>query len=257
MTIVAIDDERPARMMLVSAIKQVRPEAEVVDFDDPDELLEYARNNPIDIACVDIQIYDISGVDLARQLQEIQSDMNIIFVTAYEEYMPEAFKLHASGYITKPVSVELLQEEFDHLRHERKPKSEALMRIVCFGNFEVFDMEGNIVKFSRSRAKEAFAYLVSLNGSSCTIGELGAVLFEDECGKEKNKAYLQKIVSTLHKDLKQAGMAEVLYKSFNSLAINTSKVDCDYYRYRNGEEEALNSYIGEFMNQYSWAEEIL
>ena len=36
MTIVAIDDERPARMMLLSAIEEVEPGAQVVGFDDPD-----------------------------------------------------------------------------------------------------------------------------------------------------------------------------------------------------------------------------
>lgn len=257
MTIVAIDDERPARMMLLSAIEEVEPEAQLVGFDDPDELVEYAKENHIDIACLDIQIYDVSGVELARQLQEIQKDINIIFVTAYEEYMPEAFKLHASGYLTKPVSVAALREEFDNLRHRLNKRSDALMKIVCFGNFEVFDKEGNIVRFSRSRAKEAFAYIVSLNGSSCTIGELGAVLFGDDCGQEKNKSYIQKILSSMLRDLTQAGVAEVLRKSFNSIAIDTSKVDCDFYRYKQGDEEALDAYVGEFMNQYSWAEEVM
>lgn len=131
------------------------------------------------------------------------------------------------------------------------------MKIVCFGNFEVFDKEGNIVRFSRSRAKEAFAYIVSLKGSSCTIGELGAVLFGDDCGQEKNKSYIQKIRSSMIRDLTQAGVAEVLRKSFNSIAIDTSKVDCDFYRYKQGDEEALDAYVGEFMNQYSWAEEVM
>lgn len=257
MTIVAIDDERPARMMLLSAIEEVEPGAQVVGFDDPDELIEYARENHIDIACLDIQIYDVSGVDIARQLQEIQKDINIIFVTAYEGYMPEAFKLHASGYVTKPVDVEALREEFKNLRHDLDKHKDVLMKIVCFGNFEVFDKEGNIIKFSRSRAKEAFAYLVSLNGSSCTIGELSAVLFGDDCGEEKNKSYLQKILSSMNKDLTKAGVSEVLRKSFNSIAIDTGKVDCDFYRYKQGDEEALDAYMGEFMNQYSWAEEIM
>ena len=36
--------------------------------------------------------------------------------------------------------------------------------------------------------------------------------------------------------------------------MNTDNVECDYYKYLNGEPNALNSYSGEYMMQYSWAE---
>ena len=40
----------------------------------------------------------------------------------------------------------------------------------------------------------------------------------------------------------------------NTLAIDTSRVECDYYNFLRGERMALNAYRGEYMTQYSWAE---
>ena len=39
-----------------------------------------------------------------------------------------------------------------------------------------------------------------------------------------------------------------------ALALDTSKVDCDYYNFLRGDRSAFNSYRGEYMTQYSWAE---
>ena len=66
MKIIAIDDEKMALNLLLETINEVKPDAEVIGFSDPDELLEYVKNNQGDVACLDIQIYDITGIDLTR-----------------------------------------------------------------------------------------------------------------------------------------------------------------------------------------------
>jgi len=54
--------------------------------------------------------------------------------------------------------------------------------------------------------------------------------------------------------LKKAGVGEVIRKAYNSIAVNTDMLDCDYYRFLEGDARAVNSYRGEFMSSYSWAE---
>lgn len=255
MNIIAIDDELPALNLLLEAIKEARPEAEINGFSDPDELIEYVKENQVDVACLDIQIYDITGIELAKNIKELQPRVNIIFVTAYGEYVTDAMKMHASGYLRKPVVSQDISRELDDLRYEISDKApDYRLKVKCFGSFEVFYPNGDVLHFSRAKSKEAFAYLVCKNGSTCTVGELGNNLFDDEPYDEKKRNYIQKIISTMNKDLEAAGVTDVVRKSYNSISIDPKLIDCDYYHYLNGDTSPEATYRGEFMDQYSWAE---
>lgn len=254
MNIVAIDDEFPALNLLLGAIKEAKPQADVNGFSDPDELLEFVKENPVDVACLDIQIYDITGIELAKEIKELQPRVNIIFVTAYGDYVGEAMKMHASGYLRKPVVAKDIEREFADLRYEISDENTYQIKVRCFGSFEVFYPNGDVLHFSRAKSKEAFAYLVCKNGSTSTISELGNILFEDEPYDDKKKNYVQKIISTMNKDLEAAGITDVVRKSYNSISIDPKFIDCDYYHYLNGETGPEATYRGEFMDQYSWAE---
>ena len=47
---------------------------------------------------------------------------------------------------------------------------------------------------------------------------------------------------------------DIIYKSYNAIALNDELVDCDYYRFLKMDVPSINTYTGEFMTQYSWAE---
>ena len=138
MKIMCCDDEELALQMLERAIQKAKPDADVSAFDDQDDLLEAAGKEGCDIAFLDIHMRGMNGVELARRLKEINPKMNIIFVTGYSEYAGEAMSLHASGYIMKPVSKAKVEKELADLRFPIIPKNDALLRVQCFGNFDVF-----------------------------------------------------------------------------------------------------------------------
>lgn len=255
MRILAADDEVLAREMLVDAIRASITDCELFDFSKPSQLLEFAENNPAcDIAFLDIHMRGMNGVELAKKLKDITPTINIIFVTGFDEYTGDAMRLHASGYILKPVTKEKIDHEMADLRHPIVPKNDALLKVQCFGNFDVFTPDGVPVHFERSRSKEVFAYLVHKNGSSCTIKELAAALFEDEPYDLKQQAYIQKIISAMMKSLKKCNAADAVYKKYNSLSVNPSKLDCDYYRFKELDSGAVNAYNSEYMAQYYWAD---
>lgn len=83
------------------------------------------------------------------------------------------------------------------------------------------------------------------------MGEVQAVLFEDETGHE---SYMKSLRQDLQVTLDEAGCGGVLVKQWGKLAVQTSAFDCDYYDWREGRREGL-SYQGEYMSQYSWGEE--
>ena len=116
--IIAADDEALALRSIERAVKGTGLEVEMKTFSDPRAALEYARTNPIDVALLDIQMFGITGVELADQMLVLQPDMNIIFTTAYSEYMGDAFHMHASGYLLKPITAAKLKRELEHLRNK-------------------------------------------------------------------------------------------------------------------------------------------
>ncbi len=169
--------------------------------------------------------------------------MNIIFATGFSRYREAAFDLHASGYLTKPITTDKVRKELAELR---RPVAKAKrMRVQTFGNFEVY-VDGRPLEFRYSRTKEMLAYLVDRQGALCTVGEVQAVLFEDETGHE---SYMKSLRQDLQVTLDEAGCGGVLVKQWGKLAVQTSAFDCDYYDWREGRREGL-SYQGEYMSQY-------
>ena len=104
MRILCVDDEEMMLQMLEMSVREARPEAEVIGYEDADDLLADAEKNSCDIAFLDIHMRGMNGVEVAKRLKQINPKMNIIFVTGFSEYTGEAMKLHASGYIMKPVT---------------------------------------------------------------------------------------------------------------------------------------------------------
>lgn len=252
MRIIVADDEKLVLERLVSIIREVKPDAEIYDFVEPEELLEFAKDNPCDVAFLDLEMGTMSGLDVAKQLKLWNPKVNIIFVTAYDQYILSAYKLRASGYLMKPVDKADIVEELENLRNPFIPEPGKKLVITCFGNFEAF-VNGEILSFERSKTKELLAYLVDRKGSSATSGELRAILWEGVATDEKNGNYLQKLKRDLVTTLENAGVANVLHLGWNKYAIRPELISCDYYDFLDNKPEGIRAYNGEYMSQYSWA----
>ena len=254
MRMLCVDDEPLMLIMLEKAVREAAPDADIHAFRYQEELLEDAKKNGCDVAFLDIHMRGMNGVELAKELKGVNPKMNIIFVTGFSEYTGDAMKLHASGYIMKPVTAEEVKRELSDLRFPIAPRKDALLRVQCFGNFDVFLPSGEHMHFERSRSKEIFAYLVHKCGSSCTIKEIAAILFEDEMYDQKQLNYMQQLTHSLMKSLRAVGAEAAVVKNFNALAVNPDVIDCDYYRFKELDAGAVNSYENEYMSQYYWAD---
>lgn len=247
-----IDDEKLALSELSEILLEHYPDAEVNCFTDTAPAIEFLKNNTCDVAFVDINMPDKTGLELAVELKDICGNINIIFVTGYSQYAVDAFSLNASGYILKPAQTESVLNALGNLRNPIRTKSVKLF-VQCFGNFEVF-YNGTPLVFKRSKAKELFAYLVNLNGASCSASELCAVLWEDAADSNSLKSNLRNIVLELNRILDDCDAKDVFIHKKNFYAIDKTKLDCDYFKFLEYDADAVNSYKGEYMNQYSWAE---
>ena len=138
MKIVALDDEALMLEHLCECIREAEPEAEVEPFRRASEVLAYVKQEKVDVAFLDIQMRGMLGTELAKELKAIAPRINIIFVTGFREYQGEAFEMHASGYLVKPITAGKVREELDNLRFPIAPPVRNRVRFQCFGNFEVF-----------------------------------------------------------------------------------------------------------------------
>lgn len=255
MLIYAVDDEPLLLKHLLMQIKKADPQAQVIGFERSMKALEEARlsKRAPDVVFLDIEMPVIDGLTFAKEMRKISDVVNVIFVTGYSEYAVASYSLYASGYVLKPVSEQRIKEELNNLRYPIVTDNEYLLNVNTFGNFEVFS-NGVPVKFSRSKAKEIFAYLIDRNGASVSIKEIASVLYEDRIYSTSVKNQIQTYISSLNNTLQNVQAQCVLYRGFNSIAVLPEFIDCDYYRFLNNERDALDKYSEEYMNQYSWAE---
>ncbi|MCR5322011.1 MAG: response regulator [Lachnospiraceae bacterium] len=253
MNILIVDDEYAAIEDFKTILMKLVPDAAVFDADNEKEVLEICTNHDIQVAFLDVEMPGKSGLMLAEAIRRIRPVVNIVILTAYEQYALEALKKFVSGYVLKPALAEDVKNVLANLRYPVIENRKGLF-IRCFGTFEVF-CDGEIVKFGRSLSKEVLAYLIDRNGASVTGAEICSVLWEDDFdGGEKYKNYLYHIYDDLQESLNRIGYAEILSKGRNAYAVYPDRIDCDYYRALRSDPAAIAAFGGEYMTQYSWAE---
>lgn len=253
MNIIAADDESLALRSLVKAIKEAKPDAQITEFMEPEEVLEYAQEHQVDVAFLDIEMGTMTGIEVAKQLKLQYPKINIIFVTAYDKYMADAIQLRMSGYVTKPATKEKILEELEDLKHPVSMSEKNVLTAKCFGNFEVF-LNGKIIEFEKAKTKEMLAYLIDRRGSSVTTGELRSVLWEDADIDANTRSYLSKIKKDLISTLKKYNIKDVFIETRGGYAVDTELISCDYYDFMDNKPEGIRAYNGEYMSQYSWGE---
>jgi len=251
--IVLLDDEELALKNLTFAVSKAVPDAELFCTDSPFEAISHIQANDADVVMADIEMPGMNGITFAKRVKEIRPDINLIFVTAYSEYALEAFGERASGYLMKPVKSSDIEKELENLRYPIAPPKKDLLRAVCFGRFEVYWKEEPIT-FRRQGEKEVLAYLIGLHGRGANTSELCEVLWEDTVERSKRRDYFRVLYHGLKKTLERVGCDDILIKKQNYFAVDPSKISCDYYDFLSGDVQAINSYHGEYMSQYPWAE---
>ena len=257
MLLFAIDDEPKMLRLLHKAMEEAVPDAEIMDFPlgmSAVRAIEEQQLRP-DVVFSDIQMPGVDGLELAVQLKQRVPETRIVFVTGFDSYALDAYQLHVSGYIMKPVDAQRIREELDSLyflppKPERSPSK---LKVRCFGAFEIYWKDEPLL-FGRRQTKELFAYLIDREGESCPAEEISTALWENELSTRTTKARIRQLISDMKSTLAGIGMEQLLIRRSGQLAIRRDMVDCDYYRMLEGDMEAVNAYPGEYMSRYSWAE---
>lgn len=115
--VIMVDDRKLILTGGLPILEEVFPNATVTGFTDAAEAVEYAKVNRVALAFLDIELRDISGLEVCRELLKINPRTNVVYLTAYIGYAFDAWSTGASGFMLKPITPEGVREQLQNLRY--------------------------------------------------------------------------------------------------------------------------------------------
>ena len=115
--VILVDDMKLILVDGLPVLEEVIPNANVIGFTNAEETLEYAKNNRVSLAFLDIELRNTNGLDLCRDLLAINPRTNVVYLTAYSDYALNAWSTGASGFMLKPLTPDGVREQLNNLRY--------------------------------------------------------------------------------------------------------------------------------------------
>ena len=115
--IILLDDNAVILNGGLLIIEEVIPNASVTGFTKPSEAIDFAKANRVALAFLDIEMGAVSGLDVCRELLEVNPHTNIVYLTAYGNYSLDAWSTGACGFLLKPITPEGVKEQLKKLRY--------------------------------------------------------------------------------------------------------------------------------------------
>lgn len=147
MKAILIDDEKRSRILLKAMLADHCPEIEVIgDYSDLESGVLAIKKIQPDVVFLDIELPESSGLDILNFFEDKPIDFAIIFVTAYNEFAIQAFKLSAVDYLLKPINSEKLIEAITLLKNLKNKE----LRQLNFLKSNLYETRKKIVIPSRN-----------------------------------------------------------------------------------------------------------
>lgn len=269
---IIVDDEPLSIQLMKKKLNNIGGIEVVRMFSSAESVLKEFKNLDFQVAFLDIEMAGLSGLDLAEIISEWNSQIHIVFVTAYRDYAIQAFELDSLDYLLKPVmkdrlekTVLRLQEKIQTNVQNKQKSSSSLMKVICFNEFVVYQGE-ELIKWKTAKVKELFAFLFMNLNTYINRDILIDTLWPDQDYK-KAKIHLHTSLSYLRKSLDSIECSYSLTFSNQSYSLSIDHFYCDEFELERLKEIEITSqsiaevenilslYTGEYMekNEYSWA----
>lgn len=160
MRVMIIDDEQLILNHLKEILSQFDDIQIVYESTSPQHALKHLKEIDPEVVFADIAIPEMNGVELAERIFEMDSSIKLVFVTAYEQYAIEAFRVNAVDYILKPVTTSKISNTLKKLRKigigekEEVEKREGIFRIIGTQNGKFYIIRPEEGKFIKTVARE-------------------------------------------------------------------------------------------------------
>ena len=148
MNIAIVDDDPTLRISLRHFLHKWHTDnnlpLKMDEYDDGEEFLDSLQSNKYDIVFMDIFMEKKNGIDTATDMRKIDKNMVLVFLTSSSEHMPDAFSVHAFGYLLKPLLPEKLYRVMNDIKAVISPEEEPCL-LVTNGKLELSIKYSDIV----------------------------------------------------------------------------------------------------------------
>lgn len=235
--LVVVEDEKPILDLMKILISRNENLNVIGEFTSSKEaLLNIPKLNP-DVVFLDVEMPGMNGIELAREITKYNENLEVIFVTAYEKYAVEAFKVNAINYILKPITEEeinftvaRLLKKYPKAVHDRKEKRYGLY---CLGNLKLYEGSKNLeIKWPTAKTEELFSFLIYHKGENANKWNICETLWgsKDPDSAEHN---LHNTIYRLKSTLKKFGINNVIQYETKGYRINLNDFYCDAFEFEN------------------------
>ncbi len=203
------------------------------EFTDPAEAIDKIPELKPDVVFLDVEMPEINGIELSTKLLEYDNEIDIVFVTAYEQYAIQAFKLNALHYILKPVDEESIDETLQRITKKKRQNGITAGhggRIYLFGDVCVLDGSNNRINWITSKVEELFVLLMLNREKGINKWKIIDALWEEGDTKKSNQN-LYTTIFRLKKTLRDAGINADIENSSGYYRITLENVFCDLFEF--------------------------
>ncbi|WP_134684868.1 response regulator [Brevibacillus migulae] len=206
MNIILIDDEYLSLNFLEQLLQNMEHAQIIGKYMNPFEGKEAILQEDVDVVFLDIHLPEINGIELAEQLLEKKPKLQIVFVTAHDDYAVQAFELNALDYLLKPFGTERLlktwQRIMDRVKGETTEKVASIQPIQRIQinmlrqlSIEVEDQQSSLLRWRTSSAQELFLYLLQHRGQLVRKSVMVDLLWPDT---DSSRTYSQLYTAVYH-----------------------------------------------------------
>lgn len=252
MQIIYVDDEKPALDNFRLTVASFRDVESVHYFQDGYEAIEWLRNNRVDAAFLDMEMPTIRGLELAKKIRLINPNIRVVFITAYSQYALDAWGVDAVGYVLKPYTADDIRKELNKCSFRPLPAHRIAIETIPSLSVTI---DGKPLHISGGKPREMFALLVDRGNRGITSGEGIAYLWPDRPNDASAQSLFRMTYKRLAGALEDAGVGHIVASRENRRYLQEDQVDCDLYRIMAGDRETARKYDGQYMQEYSWAED--
>lgn len=237
--VVVVEDEVPNLELMKIIIGRNEHLNIVGAFTSSREALKSIADLKPQVVFLDVEMPEMSGIELAREIVKCDENIQVVFVTAYNQYAIDAFKVNAVNYILKPITAEALRETTErllknHYLLSNAPEVSKVYKISCLGSYMVCRGSKKIsVKWTTNKVEELFAYFLYHKGDSVDKWKICDVLWTDKL-PEKAEHNLHSTIYRLKNDLKAIGIENVISYKQGTYRIELGNFYCDALEFEKG-----------------------
>ncbi|OAS17882.1 response regulator [Paenibacillus oryzisoli] len=243
MKVLIIDDE-PAMLFVMKRMLTTIEGVELVgSFQHAEEVLDFVRNGVVDLAFLDIKIAEDNGLELARRLRSLRSELDIVFITSHSEFALHAYDVYPLDYMVKPISRNRLAQTIAKASSRQSVSSDEVIDLMLprltvrgIGCLEASTKQMGAVKWISKKSMELFAYLLLNRGRSVSKIRILEDIFPERPLKNA-ETYLNTIVYQLRKALSPHGFKEMIISAQEQYRIDLDQADVDFIQFEQGLKE--------------------